>query len=448
MSLQGAVGAFSLQEVLRAKEVLLDDDKRKKYEDHLFSPMRIYVKTGTSRTTSFLVPLSATVSEVKDKVSLAWPWVLREEMVLGLPGWHVAGRKMEDARSLAFYRVKEDQVLHLVVQSLIEQELMGEIKEGTCKNKGLEQKVIEGQNREEILRGIIDEEQLKSESLKKKVLEGLEREENLNRKLIMANNMKKQLAEELRSKRTEAEEKGERMKQELEALKYKVFQDERLKNKAEQELVELREKIGARNITCEVLEAGTDSVGKNKEGIKKKKEDHNRDEKVVRKSSRIKRKAVEQPGEMVERSSELFKTVLSRRLFELSENSTGGERPAVVRNGVKKSFMKGGSKKRGNLVKCIKKVEKQETKTTILCSEPGCGKKSGGGYRNHRNEKHLGVKLHKCKKANCPSYFYRGSELDDHMRKKHGYPMLGCDAAECKETFFSSGGLRKHKKKH
>ena len=361
--------------------------------------------------------------------------------MLGLPGWHVAGRKMEDARSLAFYRVKEDQVLHLVVQSLMEQELMGEIVKGTCKNERLEEKVIEGQNREEVLRGIIDEGQLKSESLKKKVIEGLEREENLNRKLIMANNMKKQLAEELRSKRTEAEEKGARMEQELEALKFKVLQDERLKNKAEQELVELREKIGARNKTCEVLEAGTDSVGKSKESSKKKKEDHNRDEKDVRKSSRIKRKAVEQPGDVVERSTGLFKTVPSRRLFELSENSTGGEKPAVVRNLVKKPVVKEGSKKRGNLVKFRKK---------ILCSEPGCGKKfeSSGGYRNHRNEVHLGVKLHKCKKANCPSYFYRGSELDDHMRKKHGYPMLACDAAECKDKFFSSGGLRKHKKKH
>ena len=153
------------------------------------------MKTGTSRTTSFLVPLSATISEVKDKVSLAWPWVLREEMVLGLPGWHVGGNKMEDARSLSYYRVGEDQVLHMVVQSVMEQELMVDIKEERCKSKRLEQMVIEGQNREEVLRGKVEEERHNSERFKKQVLEVQDREEDLRKKLILANDTNKQWSE-------------------------------------------------------------------------------------------------------------------------------------------------------------------------------------------------------------------------------------------------------------
>ena len=447
-----------MQEILCAKEVLLDDNRRRKYDEQHFSPIRIYVKTGTSRTTSFLVPLSATISEVKDKVSLAWPWVLREEMVLGLPGWHVGGNKMEDTRSLSYYRVGEDQVLHMVVQSVMEQELMVDIKEERCKSKRLEQMVIEGQNREEVLRGKVEEERHNSERFKKQVLEVQDREEDLRKKLILANDTNKQWSESQSKKRKEEEEKCMRMEKELEALKFKLLQAERDKDKLVQQLVENRDKLVIRNKPYEQeIEVPETEVGRDRKSMddgKQKVEDPDRDmnEVVGRKSSRIKRKAVEQPHEQEKRSAEIFKTVLSKRLLELYENSTRGEKTCVLRNEVKKSIVKRDSTERGNLAKCMKKVDHQETKTfgTILCSEVGCQKKfqSRHGFLKHKRLIHLGVKLHKCEKGKCHSCFCRREELEDHMRKEHGYPKLACGEAECKEKFFSAGGLQKHKKKH
>ena len=85
-----------------------------------------------------------------------------------------------------------------------------------------------------------------------------------------------------------------------------------------------------------------------------------------------------------------------------------------------------------------------------MCSEAGCEKKlkSRRGFLKHRRLVHLSVKLHKYEKDNCHRCFGQREELDNHMRKKHNYPMLVCDEANCKEKFTSSDGLRRHKKKH
>ena len=204
-------------------------------------------------------------------------------------------------------------------------------------------------------------------------------------------------------------------------------------------------------------EAGAGRVGRIEEGTEQKKKAHISDKKVVRKSSQVKRKAVEQPGDVEKRNTDMFKTMLSKRLLELSENSTGEEGSSGLKNVVKRSVVKQGSQKRINLVKSMNKVDTQETQNfnTILCSEAGCGKKfkSSSGFLYHRRKVHLGetslVKLHKCEKDNCDSYFGQREKLDNHMRKTHGYPMLVCDEAECEEKFYSSDGLRKHyKKKH
>ena len=183
-------------------------------------------------------------------------------------------------------------------------------------------------------------------------------------------------------------------------------------------MFELREKLSARDKTGEqegeVTETEASSVGRSKVGRRQKNrdqsrdevigkkhrgKDQNRDEEVGRKSSRIKRNEVVQPDDVERRSTKMFKTKLSKRLRELSENSTGGARASVVRNEVKKSFVKVKSKKGGNLAKSMKKVDKRKTKNfgTILCSEAGCEKmfKFRRGLLRHRRIVHLGVKLHK-----------------------------------------------------
>ena len=236
-------------------------------------------------------------------------------------------------------------------------------------------------------------------------------------------------------------------------------------------MFELREKLSARDKTGEqegeVTETEASSVGRSKVGRRQKNrdqsrdevigkkhrgKDQNRDEEVGRKSSRIKRNEVVQPDDVERRSTKMFKTKLSKRLRELSENSTGGARASVVRNEVKKSFLKVKSMKGGNFVKSVKKVDKQKTKNfgRILCSKAGCGEKftSRKTFLSHRRLVHLGEKLHKCREGNCQSGFCRRRDLDDHMRKKHGDTMLVCDEAGCKKEFCSSNGLSQHNKKH
>ena len=161
---------------------------------------------------------------------------------------------------------------------------------------------------------------------------------------------------------------------------------------------------------------------------------------------------MEQPGDIEIRSTKMFKTIRYGRLVGLSENSTGGAGSSVVTNVVKKTFVKVKSKESGNFVKSMKNDDKQDPKTyaTILCSAEGCEKKFKfrHGLLRHRRSVHLGVKLHKCEEGNCHSCFFRREELDNHLRKNHGYPMLECDEVECEVKFYSYGGLSRHKKKH
>ena len=147
-------------------EVIMNVNSRRKYDEELLlksNPFRIYVKSG-SISTNFLVCSSDTISVVKDKLVLEWAWLDRydqeEEMFLGWPGWHLSGRKMDDSRRLLDYGVKEDQVLFLVVESVVEQALKKELEEERVKSEDLENKVIE-----------MEKERKRSEDMEQEVME-------------------------------------------------------------------------------------------------------------------------------------------------------------------------------------------------------------------------------------------------------------------------------------
>ena len=406
-------------------EVLMDVNKRRKYDHQLLmesSLFLIYVKAGTNCSTSFLVSSSDTISMVKDKVSQVWTWLDRydrEEMFLGLYGWHQVGKMMEEDRSLGFYGVRQKQELWLVLESFGEQVLKKDLEQEIDRNKRLEQEVMDCKKE-------VEEESYRCNRLEQEIIDHraeLEEERYRSKKMEQHNVKVQQDLVELRLKMTTAEGLQEKLKQEITTTRRKLnmANKRRLQDNTQ---VRVKSTRVDRTQAQEGDEAGTIS-GKNYD-----------------------QKDVQQPK---------VKVGNTKRYRKYLEDLQDGK-SAITESTVSKVFRKGGrngwsSYMKGNKM-VIRKMEHQKVKSSfvsrMVCREEGCRKefKSSSGILKHKRSVHWGEKPFKCNEDQCGSSFNSGEDLNNHMRKLHGHPKLVCKVVDCMAEFHSAGGLRYHRRKH
>ena len=408
-----------------AVEVLMDVNRRRKYDNQLLlksSLFLIYVKAGTNCSTSFLVSSSDTISMVKDRVSLAWTWLDRydrEEMFLGLYGWHLLGKMMEEDRSLSFYGVRQNQELWLVVESFGEQVLKKDLEKEMDRSKMLEQEIM-------VHKKEVEEERYRCKGLEQEILD--HRAE----------------VEEERYRSEKLEQHNVKVQHELDELRLRVTHAEGLQHKLKQEILNTRRKLDMAN-KRKLLDNSQVRVKLNRvertqaqEGdVARTKSVENYDEKGVQ-QAKVKVRNKRRNG---------------KYLKDLQDGKS-----ARTESKVSKVFLKGSGDRwslhmNGNKM-VIRKMDQLKAKSSLVsrmvCGEEGCQKefKSASGILKHKRSLHRGEKPFKCKVGHCGSAFNSGEDLNNHMRKHHGHQKLVCKVVDCMAEFHSAGSLRYHKQKH
>ena len=395
-------------------EMLMDLDRRLKYNDQLLqksSPFLIHVKAGKSLT-SFLVFSTDTISVVKDKLCQHWIWLDRydkEEMLLGRPGWHLAGNKMEDDRRLLDYEVKQNQTLYLALESFGEQELKKELEEEKERSTRLEKQIVD--QKKVVEQQILDlknegqVERDKSNHLKQQVLE-LKKQAGIERK---------------RSYNLEHDNLDFKKKIQEDRVRIKRLQQQYVT--VEQELVELKQKLD------------------NAEELQKK----------------LKEEALNKKPYPTNKRKDLDNDRV--KLARLDKSKTRGEndskkRSLKIYNGVKqpRESIKNTKRKTNVNKMVIRKMDPMKGKaqyvSRLVCSEVGCHMefKSTLSIWKHTRSVHNGEKQLKCKECKCP--FNRKEDLNNHLRKMHNYPKLVCKVAGCMVKFSYARTFRYHRQKH
>ena len=395
-------------------EMLMDINRRLKYDHQLLqksSPFLIFVKAGKSLT-SFLVSSLDTISVVKDKLSKHWVWLDRydkEEMMLGRPGWHLAGIKMKDDRRLLDYEVKQNQVLYMVLESFGEQELKKELEEEKDKSIRLEKQMVD--QKEEVeqqmfdIKNEVQVERDRSDQLQKQVLEHnklveveRKRSNNLERENI---DFKKKIEEDRVTIK--------RLQQQNGMVEHKLSESKVKLNNAEELLQKLNEE---------------QAMKKKLNPAYKRKEQDNVEVRV--KIARLDKIRPHEEDDAQTRSTKNDKSVKQSSITNKRKNIKGTKM-------------------------VIRKIDSLKGKTwyvsRLVCSEVGCPKKSNSTFsiRKQARSVHDGEKTFKC---NCGDYFNRREALDDHQRKMHNLPKLVCKVAGCMVKFRSARTLRHHRKKH